>query len=56
MSSKFVNNPYVLGYDPMNEPAPADSNLLIPGHMDREYLAPMYEKVFEKYQAHDSTK
>ena len=38
VSSRFANNPYVVGYDPLNEPFPAnparDPMLLIPGHMD----------------------
>ena len=28
--------------------------LLIPGHMDQKYLAPMYAKIYEKYQSHDT--
>ena len=57
-SARFANNPYVVGYDPLNEPFPAnpakDPHLFIPGHMDKAYLAPMYEKLYEKYQSHDS--
>ena len=60
VSSRFASNPYVVGYDPLNEPWPGnpikDLSLLLPGHMDKKYLAPMYEQVFEKYQTHDSTK
>ena len=57
VSARFANNPYVVGYDPFNEPFPAnpvrDPLLATPGHMDQKYLAPMYEKAYEKYQSHD---
>ncbi len=29
--------------------------VLLPGRMDTKYLAPMYEKIHEKYQSHDKT-
>ena len=57
VSARFANNPYVVGYDPLNEPFPAnpakDPMLFTPGHMDKTYLAPLYENLFEKYQSHD---
>ena len=50
----------MVGYDPLNEPFPGnptrDIANLMPGHFDKNYLAPMYAKIFEKYQNHDSTK
>jgi len=56
-SARFAKNPYVVGYDPLNEPYPAnnirDPTLLIPGVMDRKHLAPTYAKVFDKYVAND---
>ena len=56
-SSRFAGNPYVVGYDPINEPFAAnnvrDPTLQIPGVMDRKHLAPTYERVFEKYVAND---
>jgi len=59
VSARFANNPYVVGYDPLNEPFPAnparDPMLLVPGHMDKTYLTPLYERTFEKYQSHDAT-
>jgi len=58
VSRRFAKNPYVVGYDPLNEPFPAnparDPMLLVPGHMDKTYLAPLYESIFEKYQTHDT--
>jgi endoglycosylceramidase len=58
VSARFANNPYVVGYDPLNEPFPAnparDPLLFTPGHMDQKYLAPLYEQVYEKYQSHDA--
>jgi len=50
VSARFANNPYIVGYDPLNEPWPGnpvkDMSLLRPGHMDKKYLAPMYEQVY----------
>ena len=57
VSRRFANNAYVVGYDPLNEPWTAfarDPKLLYPGHMDKQYLAPMYTKIYEKYQSHDT--
>ena len=57
-SARFANNPYVVGYDPINEPFPGnpgkDPYLLIPGHFDKTKLAPLYERLFAKYQSHDT--
>ena len=59
VSARFANNPFVVGYDPLNEPFPAnparDPLLLAPGHHDKEYLAPMYSKIFEKIVSHDTS-
>lgn len=58
VSRRFAKNPYVVGYDPLNEPFPAnpahDPMLFMPGHMDKQYLAPLYTQLFEKYQTHDT--
>ena len=39
VSARFANNPYVVGYDPLNEPFMSnpmrDPMLLVPGHMDK---------------------
>ena len=60
VSQRFSGNPYVVGYDPLNEPFPAnparDPMLFFPGNMDKAYLAPMYEKIYAKYEANDSDK
>ena len=57
VSKRFASNPYVLGYDPLNEPFPAnparDPMLFTPGHMDTEYLAPLYTQLYEKYSTND---
>jgi hypothetical protein len=54
-SARFGNNPYVVGFDPLNEPFPGNfiknPSLLWPGNADREHLAPMYELIQEKYMA-----
>lgn len=56
-SARLAKNPYVVGFDPLNEPYPAnnvkDPTLLIPGVMDRKHLAPTYARVFEKYIGND---
>jgi len=56
-SARFASNPYVVGYDPLNEPFPAnkvkDPTLRIPGVMDRKHLQPTYAKIFDKYIKND---
>jgi len=51
-SARFASNPWVVGYDPLNEPFPAnplkDLKLLWPGKADQEYLDPMYSRIFDK--------
>ncbi len=54
VSKHFANNPYVIGYDPLNEPFPAnmlkDLELILePGNFDRTLLQPMYKRAFEAY-------
>lgn len=57
-SARLTNNPYVVGFDPLNEPFPGeplqDPKLIIPGVMDKTQLAPMYERVYERYKANDA--
>lgn len=57
VSEKFAGNPYVVGYDPLNEPLPSnpwhDLTLEVPGVADRKILGPMYERIFKKYMAND---
>mmetsp|Transcript_4594 Transcript_4594/g.6068 ORF Transcript_4594/g.6068 Transcript_4594/m.6068 type:complete len:229 (+) Transcript_4594:185-871(+) len=57
VSARFAKNPFVVGYDPLNEPFPAnnvrDPTLHIPGVMDRKHLAPTYAKILQKYLAND---
>jgi len=56
-SKALTHNPYVVGFDPLNEPYVGnwirDPRLLYPGRFDRTRLAPMYERTFEKYQKND---
>lgn len=53
-SKALGSNPYVVGYDPLNEPFPGnpakDFKNFLPGHVDKTFLAPMYEQFYEKYQ------
>jgi len=57
-SKTLTSNPYVIGFDPLNEPYPGNTlrkpDLLLPGNFDRQRLAPMYARVFERYQKNDS--
>jgi endoglycosylceramidase len=56
-SSYLTSNPYVVGFDPLNEPYPGnflkDPSVMLPGNFDRNRLAPMYTRVFERYQKND---
>lgn len=54
LASHFSGNPYVIGYDPINEPYPSDyfTNPLVvlePGLFDREKLQPLYNRSFQVY-------
>ena len=57
VSARFANNPYVVGYDPMNEPPPAnpleDIHLFGPGYMDKTYLTSIYSDIFKRIDSHD---
>jgi len=50
VAKQFANNPAVVGFDPLNEPYPGNNiknlHLNIPGKADRDYLAPMYERIY----------
>ena len=56
-SARFAKNPYVVGFDPLNEPLAGNMYKYpenqVPGYTDKEFLAPMYEKIYEKYRAND---
>jgi len=49
VSKYFSESPYVIGFDPFNEPFPGEifKNLwfLIPGHADYYRLEPLYTKL-----------
>lgn len=53
MSARFSFNEYVVGFDPLNEPAVssryAEPSLYLPKKFDHEKLQPMYAKIYEKY-------
>jgi endoglycosylceramidase len=53
VAARFANNPYVVGYDPLNEPFPSniytDPELFYsPGAFDHKVLQPLYKRVFEE--------
>jgi endoglycosylceramidase len=56
-SKALTKNPYVIGFDPLNEPYPGDwirnPQLLLPGYFDYYRLQPMYSRVFERYYNND---
>ena len=49
-NARFAKNPYVVGYDPFNEPLCANpwKNLFleVPGVCDRTVLDPLYSKLY----------
>eukprot|EP00358_Blepharisma_japonicum_P001629 CAMPEP_0202946080 /NCGR_PEP_ID=MMETSP1395-20130829/8365_1 /ASSEMBLY_ACC=CAM_ASM_000871 /TAXON_ID=5961 /ORGANISM="Blepharisma japonicum, Strain Stock R1072" /LENGTH=508 /DNA_ID=CAMNT_0049646453 /DNA_START=69 /DNA_END=1595 /DNA_ORIENTATION=+ len=49
VSSFFANNPFIVGYDPFNEPLAADMytnpDYMVPGNFDREVLQYLWQKV-----------
>ena len=54
VSSRFSNNQYVVGYDPINEPYVSNylTNpliALVPGKFDREVMQPFYKRTFDIY-------
>lgn len=60
ISKRLTTNPYVIGFDPLNEPMPAWNSLLMfieiwleAGLMDRTQLMPVYEAVYTAFKAVD---
>jgi hypothetical protein len=52
VASRFANNPYVVGYDPINEPFPSNiytnpEYFYSPGSFDHQVLQPLYKRIFE---------
>lgn len=49
VSKRFADNRFVVGYDAINEPLPAnvyqDLFLLLPHNFDKSELTPLYERV-----------
>jgi hypothetical protein len=61
VSSYFANNSFVIGYDPINEPYPADyyldpSIITTPGKFDMVKLQPMYARIYDTYRQHSNKK
>ena len=61
VSKRFAHNPYVIGYDPLNEPFPSTyfgtpSLYFQTGGFDDAKLKPMYSKIFDKYMEADPSK
>lgn len=60
VSSYYVNNNYVVGYDPINEPLPADlyeePSYAVPGVFDKEGLQPLYIKFNNMLRKNDMKK
>ncbi len=51
VATRFANNPFIVGYDPLNEPFPSniftDPTLFLePGKFDRVGLEPLYNRTF----------
>lgn len=61
IASVYKNNPYIIGYDPLNEPFPGnvyeDESLVYEeGRFDATQLQPLYKKCYDVYQKYDKTK
>lgn len=61
VAARYAKNPYVVGYDPLNEPFPSNflKNLSIaymPGYFENLALEPLYSRIFtESYQPADKS-
>ena len=54
VASHFSRNPYVIGYDPINEPFVSNyfthpGMVIIPGKFDAEKLQPLHKRAFDVY-------
>ena len=62
VAQRFAGNPYIVGYDPLNEPFPANifadpSLFLVPGKFDTVGLQPLFNRTFvEAYKPADESK
>lgn len=62
VSARYAKNPYVVGYDPLNEPFPSNflnniSLVTTPGLFDQIGLEPLYTRVYkEAYEPADDSK
>lgn len=59
VAETFADNPYIVGYDPINEPFPGDiysdpSIIFERGKFDRTSLQPLYKRAYDIYQKYDT--
>jgi aryl-phospho-beta-D-glucosidase BglC (GH1 family) len=60
LAKRFANNDYVIGYDPFNEPfastyySDPQSYFSKDQNFDKAVLGPLYQLIFERWEAHDS--
>lgn len=56
-SKALTSNPYVVGFDPLNEPYPGNwiknPEVVAPGRFDHDRLEPMYARIFDRYYKND---
>lgn len=53
---RFKNNPYVIGYELMNEPHPGDGRMLTNGHYARVQLSAFYDRLIRAIREIDQDK
>lgn len=54
--NRYKDNPYVIGYDLMNEPVPGDLIKLLSGDFEKKWLPDLYDKLIKEIRKVDKNK